>query len=161
MNAMHTLFRLLAAWVCLAVQVAVASPFPTLATAGVAALDGEHDVVLDVGSDRLRVVLGHRSAPRVVSHDHCGPCRLLVSISQSASQGDHVVEFSSMTPDLRHVSRAPVAHLNLAPVPPEMASIQLLELPRAERHSLSVSPVDAPTPIPAVALVATDASLRI
>lgn len=161
MKGLHTLFRLLAAWVCLAIQVAVASPLPTLLTAGVAAWDGEHDVELGIGQDRFRVVLGHRSLPVVPAHEHCGCCRFLVSMSRDAAQGDHVVEFSSIGTELRRDSRNPVATLRFLPQPAEPVRVRILELPTAVSSRPSVPAESWAAPILPVALVSTDASLRI
>ena len=159
MNPMRTLLRLLAAWVCLSVQIAVASPLPTLFTAGIATLDGEHEVLLGVGTGGSRVFLGHRNVPVAVPHDHCACCRLIVSIARDSSEGDHVFEFTNMTPDLRREARPPVARLDLLPEPTEL--VRILELPEPDRLPRLFPAVAEQVTTPKVALLATDASLRI
>lgn len=90
--------RLWAAWLCLVMQIGVATPLPAFATALTAWLDGEHRVSLAVCAGELEVVLAHDPTnPRMVpTHQHSALCRMLVSLAPPAGsrEADHVIGFA-------------------------------------------------------------------
>jgi hypothetical protein len=90
-------FRLIAGWCGLLIYVAVLSPFGMGVAAILGALDPNHHAVLQPGASEMRLVLRHDV--KCAGHHHGIVARALTLFSQptSATNPDHVLQFSSVT----------------------------------------------------------------
>lgn len=88
------------AWVCLLLHTLSLAWFPTLLSAAVASLDGDHRIDLRWNAGRTSLVLRHD--PGQPDHRHCPVAALLVSLSRpdEAAEADHVLGFGSVPEEL-------------------------------------------------------------
>jgi hypothetical protein len=86
-------------WVMLLLFVSGHTPLVPLAVAGVAALSGDHSVILQQCGKEFRVVLKHPRTADFQQHHHGLLTQVLVSLSapESSENADHVLVFSGAT----------------------------------------------------------------
>lgn len=94
-------FRLLAGWCALLLYVGALSPIGFAVTAFFGELDSDHHLLFHPGEKGMRLVLHHEGD--CAAHHHGAVARVLTAFAQpaSATDPDHVLQFSSATGLLR------------------------------------------------------------
>jgi hypothetical protein len=114
--------------------------FP-LVVGGIAALDGDHRVMLRTGGEGADVVLRHGSSGATApQHQHCATARLLVFFSHSATENpDHVLHFGAGG---KFLNKSPI----ILPLPEVQTSAPVIQESSILLPTIAFAPLMAASP---------------